>query len=239
MLEDVNTGIAGVLGAAQRLGGDPDCVTLVGQSAGGHLAGLAVIKQAQQALTGCPTLGASPAWDPRSLHAFVGVSAALDLVALAEHLHRRGLYKDLLDRVMSLTTADNGNGYNGRHVGYVTVTANGRTDTGGSAASLARAAEEVDSGGEEPPVVKVGTSHDASGCLRGRAKPAYAALSPLEAARRLPPGAAALLPPVLLIHGTADKTVPAEGSTRVGEALKSAGLPASRCRVVLVHGCQA
>ncbi|KAG2496886.1 hypothetical protein HYH03_005285 [Edaphochlamys debaryana] len=236
MLEDVNTGIAWVLGACPGLGGDPGCVTLVGQSAGGHLAGLALIKQAQQALTGCPTLGASPAWAPSALHAFVGVSAALDLVALAEHLHRRGLYKDLLDRVMSLTTNGNGDGYNGRHVGYVTVTANGCSESGGgSGVGLAGAAEEVDSAAEEPPVAKVGTSHDASGC-RGRAKPAYAALSPLEAARRLPPGAARLLPPVLLIHGTADKTVPAEGSARLGEALQSAGLPPSRCRVVLVPG---
>ncbi len=45
MLEDVNTGIRWVLEHIHRYGGDPDGITLVGQSAGGHLAGLALIKQ--------------------------------------------------------------------------------------------------------------------------------------------------------------------------------------------------
>lgn len=52
------------------------------------------------------TLGACPAWSPRSLRAFVGVSGAFDLRALAEHLHRRGLYKELYERVMSINAID-------------------------------------------------------------------------------------------------------------------------------------
>ncbi|KAG2494018.1 hypothetical protein HYH03_007944 [Edaphochlamys debaryana] len=280
MLEDVNTGIAWVLGACPGLGGDPGCVTLVGQSAGGHLAGLALIKQAQQALTGCPTLGASPAWAPSALHAFVGVSAALDLVALAEH--RGGTFRGLLDRILALdasvqasatavvavarTSADGGTAVT---LGAATATATAAAAGPAPAPSADTATGPVAPGGPTPTTAsaevtilipgadKAGPPSTAplpaaawdsgAGSARGRdsadrkrakaaKQPAYELLSPLEAARRLPPGAARLLPPVLLIHGTADKTVPAEGSARLGEALQSAGLSPSRCRVVLVPG---
>jgi hypothetical protein len=45
MLEDINTGISWVLRHAARHGGDPDAVTLVGQSAGGQLALMALMTQ--------------------------------------------------------------------------------------------------------------------------------------------------------------------------------------------------
>ncbi|EFJ43261.1 hypothetical protein VOLCADRAFT_66123 [Volvox carteri f. nagariensis] len=169
MLEDVNTGISWVLSRIHRFGGDPDSVTLVGQSAGGHLAGLALIKQVGKGETGGGHSGV--AWSPACLKAFVGVSGAYDLAALAEHLHRRGLYRNVFDRIMTL------------------------------------------------------------GC-KGGARPAFEALSPLQAARRLPPGAAGMLPYVLLIHGTADKTVPAEGSAQLCEALQSSGAPSCRCLLI-------
>lgn len=44
-------------------------------------------------------VGAQPAWCPRDVHAFVGVSGVYDLGGLAEHLHRRGLYKNLFCQV--------------------------------------------------------------------------------------------------------------------------------------------
>ena len=49
--------------------------------------------QAERVATGKPVLGASPAWNPLDLKAFVGVSGIYDLAALSEHLHRRGLSK--------------------------------------------------------------------------------------------------------------------------------------------------
>lgn len=52
MLEDVNTGIAWVQRKVERYGGDPERVWLVGQSAGGQLAMLALLSQAAQAATG-------------------------------------------------------------------------------------------------------------------------------------------------------------------------------------------
>jgi acetyl esterase/lipase len=45
MVEDVNTGIAWVARKIEHHGGDPEAVHLVGQSAGGQLALLALINQ--------------------------------------------------------------------------------------------------------------------------------------------------------------------------------------------------
>jgi len=55
-----------------------------------------------QAATGEAALGGAPVWHPQALAGFVGVSGAYDLEGLAQHLHRRGLYKNLLDTIMSI-----------------------------------------------------------------------------------------------------------------------------------------
>lgn len=55
-----------------------------------------------QAATGQAVLGGAPLWHPSCLAGFVGVSGAYDLEGLAAHLHRRGLYKNLLDTIMSI-----------------------------------------------------------------------------------------------------------------------------------------
>ena len=96
MLEDVNTGIAWVVRKIERYGGDPDSTYLVGQSAGGQLAMLALLNQASQAVAGEAVLGAAPVWHPLDIKGFVGVSGAYDLEGLEGHLHKRGLYKSLL-----------------------------------------------------------------------------------------------------------------------------------------------
>eukprot|EP00879_Flechtneria_rotunda_P030524 GHRR01033164.1.p1 GENE.GHRR01033164.1~~GHRR01033164.1.p1 ORF type:complete len:284 (+),score=90.91 GHRR01033164.1:367-1218(+) len=158
MLEDVNTGIAWVLRKVERYGGDPERVYLVGQSAGGQLALLALLNQAAQAATGQAVLGGAPLWHPQELAGFVGVSGAYDLEGLAEHLHRRGMYKDLLDTI---------------------VTINGKVS--------------------------------------------YQLLSPLHAARNPPDNLAQFLPSTLLMHGTADKTVPVASSLLMNDAMNALG----------------
>jgi acetyl esterase/lipase len=92
MLEDVNAGISWALRRASRYGGDPARIALVGQSAGGQLALLALLNQAAQAATGEAVLGAAPVWHPSDVAAFVGVSGAYDLEGLAEHMHRCALH---------------------------------------------------------------------------------------------------------------------------------------------------
>lgn len=58
---------------------------------------------------------------------------------------------------------------------------------------------------------------------------AYDVLSPLAAARALEkadPGVSRFMPPVLLLHGTKDKSVPHAGSVLMHEALKHLGVGA-------------
>lgn len=58
---------------------------------------------------------------------------------------------------------------------------------------------------------------------------AFAGLSPtLLAATRLTRAAAAALPPVLLVHGRQDSTVPCAESVLLGRALKAAGAGQAR-----------
>ena len=281
MLEDVNTGICWVLRRVHRLGGDPDNVTLVGQSAGGHLAGLSLLRQAEQAASGQSALGATPSWSPGCIKAFVGVSGAFDLVGLASH--RGGTFRGLLDRILAvdasgMSGADGGGGGAARGVvqGIVTTAAVSASEVAAAATlpaedrdapppggpAVAPALPDIEQGGGgggggggsaavsviaqgsdkhgETPLLRSPVSSSAPGSLAdgqapagaaaggatagtrrgGTRVPAYDALSPLEAARRMGSDAAALLPDVLLVHGTADKTVPCEGSARLAEALQ-------------------
>lgn len=71
-------------------------------STGCQLAMLALLSQASQAATGQAVLAGAPLWHPQALAGFVGVSGAYDLEGLAQHLHKRGLYKNLLDTIMSI-----------------------------------------------------------------------------------------------------------------------------------------
>lgn len=67
-------------------------------------------------------------------------------------------------------------------------------------------------------VHEVSPMKPASGGPRG-----FAAASPTIVASQLLPEQAALMPPVLLVHGTEDTTVPHESSARMASALRAAG----------------
>mmetsp|Transcript_2266 Transcript_2266/g.5995 ORF Transcript_2266/g.5995 Transcript_2266/m.5995 type:complete len:424 (-) Transcript_2266:397-1668(-) len=115
MLEDVNTGISWVVRNAHCYGGDTSRITVVGQSAGAHLGALALFRQCEREAgvgsggVGCPLpdrcgaeLGALPAWSPRDVHAFVGISGVYDLAAIAEHMHRRGFGQGAVERIFRI-----------------------------------------------------------------------------------------------------------------------------------------
>ncbi|KFM26735.1 hypothetical protein F751_2712 [Auxenochlorella protothecoides] len=63
--------------------------------------------------------------------------------------------------------------------------------------------------------------------------PALRALSPTHVAAGLAPGVACHLPPVLLLHGTADRSVPVDNALGYAAALESAG---ARVRLKLYRG---
>ena len=46
--------------------------------------------------------GGSPRWAPARIRALVGVSGVYNVDGLADHFHERGLYRPLLERIMSL-----------------------------------------------------------------------------------------------------------------------------------------
>ncbi|KAJ9516097.1 hypothetical protein QJQ45_024526 [Haematococcus lacustris] len=168
MLQDVNTGISWICSQCGLYGGDPGNVVLVGQSAGGHLATLALMRQAEQRASGVSTEQGWPAWDPTNVRAFICVSGAYDMAGLADHLRNRGLYRDVFAQV-----------------------------------------------------------------LAWRGAPSMAQLSPLRVARSWASAAspAAFMPSVMLVHGTADKSVPCSQARALHEALVQAGVD-STCRLV-------
>jgi prenylcysteine alpha-carboxyl methylesterase len=53
-------------------------------------------------MLGDQVLGAEPGWSPTSVRGFIGISGAYDLSRLSEHLHRRGLYRNLFKQIMSI-----------------------------------------------------------------------------------------------------------------------------------------
>lgn len=166
MLEDVNRGISWVLNNAALYGGDCHRVYLVGQSAGAQLGALAIFSQVQQQVEGGEVLGGQPAWDPSKIQGFVGVSGPYNMYALADHLDKRGLYKNIICRLMSV---------------------DGRV------------------------LMKE--------------------LSPTYVTRRMSKAVTGRIPPVLLMHGTADKTVPMEIAVEYVTALKESGVPSAKLKL--------
>lgn len=164
MLEDCNTGVAWVLDHCQSYGGDPNNVFIVGQSAGGHLMSVSLLGQVWQRQNGGSVVGGTPSWDVTRVKGFVGVSGAYNLLTLADHMHRRGLYKHMLASIMQ--------------------------------------------GPEGQPWLEE--------------------LSPTCLAKKLDPGVAAGVPPVLLLHGTADNSVPIDNAEEYAAALEGAGI---KCRL--------
>ena len=83
MVEDVRKGIQWTIENISIYGGDPDNVSLVGQSAGGHITCMLLLSE----------LGASIC---DSIRRYIAVGCPYDIVSLAPRLHRRGLYTRVL-----------------------------------------------------------------------------------------------------------------------------------------------
>ena len=112
MAADVGAGIGWVRRRAASLGGDPKKVFVVGQSAGAHLAALALLRQTEwqrseyssgYGAASSSSVGASGfetaagAWSSKHLAGFVGVSGvdSPDDPSLVEHFDREGLYREV------------------------------------------------------------------------------------------------------------------------------------------------
>jgi len=110
MLVDVDQAINWIFENIAQYGGDPSSIYILGQSAGAHLAALALADKAleehKKAIMGLNARQRSEAkekktsWKASAVKQFVGVSGAYNLRKLAAHLHMRGLHKSVLYTIM-------------------------------------------------------------------------------------------------------------------------------------------
>lgn len=102
MLEDVNTGISWVLRKIDRHGGDCENVVLVGQSAGGQLASLAMIRQVRRSTKLTTnivlTLAAGTMQVECIIHHHTGAVQLALLVACLEH--HQSVWKEFTARAI-------------------------------------------------------------------------------------------------------------------------------------------
>ena len=92
MMQDVRRGIQWTLNNISNFGGDPNNITLVGQSAGGHITTMLLLSE----------LSIRPSDTPisDSIRRYIGVSAPYDIVSLAPRFNRRGLYTQMFNSIM-------------------------------------------------------------------------------------------------------------------------------------------
>jgi prenylcysteine alpha-carboxyl methylesterase len=103
MIADVSNGIGWVIDRLDALGADRRRVSVVGQSAGAHIAATALLRQTEWVSQANDNSGMSSSlWSPASISRFIGISGvyAPDDEALVEHVHRQGLYKQVFWSIM-------------------------------------------------------------------------------------------------------------------------------------------
>lgn len=169
MVEDCNHGISWAMNNCHLYGGDQRSMYLVGQSAGVHLTLLSLLAQAKRHILGGKPWCSVPSWNPDRLLGYIGVSGTFNLVTLADHLHRRGLYKSMFSAIMS--------GPDGK-------------------------------------------------CMLDT-------FSPTLQLNKLPSDVIKSLPPITLLHGTADNSVPVENAMQFSETLLALG---GKCNLHLYSG---
>ena len=173
MLDDVKAAVAWTFANCYKLGGDPNRIFLVGQSAGAHLSAVALLQQAKlEKASDEGTSDTFPSWRSSHLAGFIGISGPYDLMLEREFLATKGLEgASFLTNIM-----------------------------GGKGSSQLSEKEKEEKLKEFSPVYRM------------RGKTFFHRLS-----------ATSKLPPINLLHGTADATVPDESSKDFGRALTEAG----------------
>jgi len=94
MVEDINNAMIWTFKNVADYGGNPEEITLIGQSAGAHLTVLSLLQQVKGENEN------TVAWDVSKLRHYVGMSGAYDLVSLKPILDKHGLDEVLLRAIM-------------------------------------------------------------------------------------------------------------------------------------------
>lgn len=109
MVHDVALAIDWVLSNLEALGGDPDNVTLMGQSAGAHLSAMVIVEQSDQEAAWIASSASSPSetdnlvepgWSLASVARFVGISGPYDIVQVMPTMRERGLPRRVIRMLM-------------------------------------------------------------------------------------------------------------------------------------------
>ncbi|CAN1795320.1 Probable isoprenylcysteine alpha-carbonyl methylesterase ICMEL2 [Linum perenne] len=96
MVQDACQGISFVCQNIAEYGGDPNRIYLMGQSAGAHIAGCALVEQAiREAVK-----GENLSWSVSQIKAYFGLSGGYNLFNLVDYFHSRGLYRSIFLSIM-------------------------------------------------------------------------------------------------------------------------------------------
>ncbi|EPS69303.1 hypothetical protein M569_05458, partial [Genlisea aurea] len=95
MVNDVCQGIRYIFENITELGGDPDRIFLMGQSAGAHISACALLHQAVK-----ESRGESISWSASRINTYFGLSGGYNLPKLVDHFHNRGLYRSIFLSIM-------------------------------------------------------------------------------------------------------------------------------------------
>jgi len=230
MVDDVDRSIQWTLEHIGHFGGDPQRVVLVGQSAGAHLGSCVVLIRCLMELD--PALGrelypkiaeraesyslssrslassSSSEHEPPSIKGFVPVSGPYDLIRMRKTFHEHGLDKNLVSAIFN--GGKDGKGverYSPAHILKKCLEAHERRANGASAA------EEV----------KKGSDNAGESKAEGDSEEEVKAKEDEASNRTI----GDVLPPIKLLHGTADGTVPVRECTEFAALLQSACASAS------------
>uniref|UniRef100_A0A7R9YZ73 BD-FAE-like domain-containing protein n=1 Tax=Pseudictyota dubia TaxID=2749911 RepID=A0A7R9YZ73_9STRA len=225
MVDDVDRSVQWTLEHIGHFGGDPQRVVLVGQSAGAHLGSCVVLIRCLMELD--PALGrelypkiaeraesyslssrslassSSSEHEPPSIKGFVPVSGPYDLIRMRKTFHEHGLDKNLVSAIFN--GGKDGKGverYSPAHILKKCLEAHERRANGASAA------EEV----------KKGSDNAGESKAEGDSEEEVKAKEDEASNRTI----GDVLPPIKLLHGTADGTVPVRECTEFAALLQSA-----------------
>eukprot|EP00475_Leptophrys_vorax_P034123 TRINITY_DN5470_c0_g1_i1.p1 TRINITY_DN5470_c0_g1~~TRINITY_DN5470_c0_g1_i1.p1 ORF type:complete len:385 (+),score=64.76 TRINITY_DN5470_c0_g1_i1:120-1274(+) len=100
MIDDVTKAVQWTIDCIGNWGGDVGQIHLVGQSAGAHLAALALLNAAKKISDSNDSEALRP-WAPNQLKSFMGISGPYNLESLCDHHLQKGLeLRNLLGKIM-------------------------------------------------------------------------------------------------------------------------------------------
>ena len=216
MVSDVDLALAFVAANIEDLGGDPNNITLIGQSAGAHLSILSLLRACISSATEHVAAGkdncrggAGRSSPLVNIRRWVGISGPYDLVKLSPIMHRRGLHRRVVKALASHDLAS--------HSPTRLCLSLAEAQASRDAARAACATQAVAN------LVRQRSKHSIAACARTPAPPVIRLRTMLTASCHRPQ------PPLFIFHGLSDATVPPAFSKELAVALRALRLGDGSC----------